>query len=207
MVDRLDLRSTSKQTSLFPEEATELVSSVVDKLHFRDDSVDKAPDRNARWFAEVARVKNGLRTIEALMKPAQQKKPTDDMGLADLFREYKRVHEKWFNEEQESQINDLIDSRIDDVHSQVTLCKTLLEDMKDEISAFQVSVGENYQGCEVKMRQTMHGSLCRRLHSFAREFQALQLQRKDMQKKSILQQVQLVLRGDNQEKLQAMSFR
>lgn len=187
---------------MFPEEATHLVSSVVDKLHFRDDTVDKVSDRNARWFAEVARVKEGLQSIETLMKPAPGKKLTEDMGLADLFKEYKRVHEKWFNEVEEAKINDLIENRIDAVHGNVTRCKNLLEEMKEEIAEFQVSVGENYQGCEVKMRQTMHGSLCRRLHSLAREFQALQVQRKEMQKKSILQQVQLVLRGENQEKLQ-----
>ena len=49
------------------------------------------------------------------------------------------------------------DARIETVHRNVTICKKSLEQMKMEIAEFEESVGENYHGCEVKMRQTMHG--------------------------------------------------
>ena len=82
----------------------------------------------------------------------------------------------------------------------ITVCKKLLEEMKQEIGDFAKSLGPNYTGSEVKMRTTMHGSLCRRLHGLAKEFQSLQVERKEMHKKTIMEQVRnrtvLLLRVD-----------
>ena len=72
---------------------------------------DDKSNRNARWFAEVVRVKEGLGVVSMLMKPAVMRQLPKDMPLVDLFKEYRRVHDKWFNEEEAAKISAFVDTR------------------------------------------------------------------------------------------------
>ena len=123
----------------------------------------------------------------------------EDMPLADLYKHYNKVRKKHFNGEEEDTINDLIQVRMEEIHEAARASKDKLQAMKEEIKIFASELGADYSGCEIKMRDTMHGSLCKRLHKLVREFQAMQLERKEQHKKSILHQVKLVLMGDDGE--------
>jgi hypothetical protein len=138
MVDRLDQRQAHHKPQNTGHDDAEGVPGP-DRLHLLGSGDDKSFNRNSRWFSEgqwpnlsassmrtwlpsctifdvrflpaVAQVKDGLQTIEKLMNPSAEKYLPTDMSLSDLFKEYRRVHEKWFNADDEAKINDLIDVR------------------------------------------------------------------------------------------------
>lgn len=199
-MDRLDMRETHQHQETFDGASAEEIQAIVtDQPEAK--ATDKPSNRNTRWFAEVALVKVDLKRMEALMAPNAKEQVDEEKSLADLYRQYNKVRKKHFNGEEEEEVNGRIELRMADIQDAARASKDRLEDMKMEIEVFASELGEDYSGCEVKMRETMHGSLCKRLHKMVREFQAMQLERKEQHKKSIMYQVKLVLRGDDGEAL------
>ena len=86
----------------------------------------------------------------------------EDMPLADLYKHYNKVRKKHFNGEEEDTINDLIQVRMEEIHEAARASKDKLQAMKEEIKIFASELGADYSGCEIKMRDTMHGPLCPR---------------------------------------------
>ena len=191
-MDRLDMRDTHQHREVSPEEIRAIVAEQPEAK-----ATDKPSNRNTRWFAEVALVKNGLQQMEDLMMPSAKEQMDEDKSLHDLYKHYNKVRKKHFNAEEEDEINALIEVRMGEIQEAARASKDRLEAMKEQIAVFASELGADYSGCEVKMRQTMHGSLCKRLHKLVREFQAMQLERKEQHKKSIMYQVKLVLRGED----------
>jgi hypothetical protein len=192
MVDRLDMRGSHEKAAARPDE----VALMIDEDPAIMSLDDKPSSRNTRWFAEVHRVKELLAAIDGKLTPSGKRAMPKDMSLAELFKEYRRVRDKLFDGGQQDQVSDLIDGRMDELHGGISACKKLLENMKHEIAEFTKSVGPDYDGSEVKMRTTMHGALCRRLHRLAKQFQALQIERREMAKKTMLEEVKTLFRGE-----------
>lgn len=191
-MDRLDMRETHQHQEVSPEEIQAIV------LRPEAKATDKPSNRNTRWFAEVALVKKELQSMADLMQSSGKDLSAmldEDMPLRDLYKRLYVVRKKVFDTEDQEKVEALIELRMGEVQDAARACKDLLQAMKEEIEVFRSELGPDYSGCEVKMRETMHGSLCKRLHKLVREFQAMQVERKEQHKKTIMQQVKAVLRG------------
>lgn len=214
------MRGTHQHHEVSPEE----IQAIVDRQP-EAKATDKPSNRNTRWFAEVALVKNELQRLGDLMLPSGKDLSAmmeEEMPLRDLYKRLYIVSKKSFNTDDEDHVEALIERRMGEVQDAARSCKDRLQAMKHEIEAFRVELGPDYSGSEVKMRQTMHGSLCKRLHKLVHEFQAMQVERKEQYvplkiflsscqssyirlrqvlfarrryKKGIMQQVKAVLRG------------
>ena len=108
MVDRLDLRDVHKQRHISPDHVQLIPGEDPAILSL---GTDEKTTRNTRWFAEVARAKEGIGLVSSLMRSSGKQMLPKDMPLVDLFREYRKVHDKWFNEEESAKVSKLIDER------------------------------------------------------------------------------------------------
>jgi hypothetical protein len=176
-MDRLDMRGTHQHHEVSQEE----IQAIVDRQP-EAKATDKPSNRNTRWFAEVALVKKELQRLGDLMLPSGKDLSAmmeEEMPLRDLYKRLYIVSKKSFNTDDEDHVEALIERRMGEVQDAARSCKDRLQAMKHEIEAFRVELGPDYSGSEVKMRQTMHGSLCKRLHKLVHEFQAMQVERKE----------------------------
>ena len=195
-MDRIPVREDHKPSTMSPEEI-EAILVPPEGGERKQKPGERLANRNTRWFAEVALVKQALQKMEELMAPGEKDALPEDMSLADLYRHHKKVKHKYFNAEEEAKVDGLIAARLEEIQGAARSSKTQLDEMKKEIAIFESELGEGYNGCEVKMRVTMHGSLCKRLHKLVKNFQAMQVERQQQHKSSILSHVKLVMRGEN----------
>ena len=170
---------------------------------------DDTTRRNAEWFSQIAAVKKSLEEMNRLMSADTAHTVESDMSLKDLYAQLKMVRKRTFDNAKKKMVNDVIEVRLEQIQGIAKMAKGKLEAMRDSIAELKKQIekafGNQYTGCEIKMRQTMHASLCKRLHKLVYRFRELQLEAKENLKNGLRTQVQLLLDDDetpeNVEKL------
>lgn len=161
------------------------------------------------FFDTVQKVKQGLQTLQQLMRRSEMDKETVRRGniakmtLGDLYHQMKNNFDTDLGKAMEETVQD----KITQITSIANQCKDDIKQLQADAKAVEEEKlleerksGQRYTGCEVRMMNNLHSTLAKRLHQEMGDFQQMQTERKDWCRNELKRQVKTCM-GVRKEKM------